>query len=142
MIRLDALTGNGANTREVVQSELQQLHENISHKELLTICKALDDKAAIAIAVDDLRSLALNLSFDYETPPQAGEGTDQVDNIKSSGDFLAKVLLQESRGFMKHLRDFDVSSFVVSSQPIYKNAVGRSAPKVFGAAHSALTPQM
>ncbi|KAE9047840.1 hypothetical protein PR002_g820 [Phytophthora rubi] len=114
VIRVDALAGTEANAREIVQCELQQLHEKISHKELLTICKALDEKAAIAIAVDDLRSLAMNLSFDYAASPptqQVGESADQLDNIKSSGDIVARMLLQEPSGLMKHLLEFDVASF-------------------------------
>ncbi|KAE9029088.1 hypothetical protein PF011_g1266 [Phytophthora fragariae] len=114
VIRVDALAGTEANAREIVQCELQQLHEKISHKELLTICKALDEKAAIAIAVDDLRSLAMNLSFDYAASSptqQVGESADQLDNIKSSGDIVARMLLQEPSGLMKHLLEFDVASF-------------------------------
>ncbi|KAE9330375.1 hypothetical protein PF001_g445 [Phytophthora fragariae] len=128
VIRVDALAGTEANAREIVQCELQQLHEKISHKELLTICKALDEKAAIAIAVDDLRSLAMNLSFDYAASSptqQVGESADQLDNIKSSGDIVARMLLQEPSGLMKHLLEFDVASFCASSLLVRYEVVGR-----------------
>ncbi|GMF42473.1 unnamed protein product [Phytophthora fragariaefolia] len=110
LLRFDTISENVPNMREMIQCQLQQLHENMSHKELIAICKALDEKAAIDIAVDDLRSIAINLSYDFETSPSTQHVTDstgQVHSVKSSGDMLARMILQESTGFVNHLKAFD-----------------------------------
>ncbi|GMF17166.1 unnamed protein product [Phytophthora lilii] len=113
LVHLDRLAGSGPNIRQALQHELQQLHVNMSKKDLIMVCKALEDKAGIDIVVADLKSLAMNLSFDCTVSlPDAsgGEGADKLMAIKSSGDILAKMLLAESSELMKYVKDFDDAS--------------------------------
>ncbi|KAG3188795.1 hypothetical protein C6341_g2541 [Phytophthora cactorum] len=116
LVKLDGFTVTSPAVREIVQDELQQLHENITQKELRRICQNLDEKAAFIVAVDELRSLATNLSFDYEvaainaTFPSENESAEQHVSLKSSGDILARMLLSESGDLLKHVKTFDVAS--------------------------------
>jgi len=116
LLTLDALASTNASSREILQQELQQLHENASDNELVAICKAVDEKADLTLTMGDLRSLAGNLSFEFElVQPNAissssSESAEQRVSMKSSGDLLSRVLLVESSALMKCVKDFNVDS--------------------------------
>ncbi|KAI9986757.1 hypothetical protein PInf_025714 [Phytophthora infestans] len=112
LVKLADVAATSPVVREILQDELQQIHENSTYKSLIRICKILDDKVGLVVAVDELRSLALNLSFDYEGASNASEseGSDQLVSLKSSGDILARMLLSESGDLMNYVTTFDVTS--------------------------------
>ncbi|ETP04341.1 hypothetical protein F441_18861 [Phytophthora nicotianae CJ01A1] len=112
LVKLAEFAATNPVARESLQDELQQLHENITQKELLRICKNLDEKASLIGGVDELRSLAMNLAFDHDmnATKTEREGADQHGPLKSSGDILARMLLLESGDLMKLVRTFDVTS--------------------------------
>ncbi|POM64348.1 Cysteine protease family C02 [Phytophthora palmivora] len=116
LIKLNEFVGTGPAGREHLQNELQQLHQNMTHKDLINVCKTLDEQETLIITVDELRSLATNLTFDYgetsvsnDALPES-EGADQLVSLKSSGDILARLLLSESSDLIKHVKTFDVAS--------------------------------
>ncbi|KAG7392286.1 hypothetical protein PHYPSEUDO_001390 [Phytophthora pseudosyringae] len=134
----------GTNAREILQSELQLLHETMTEKDLRKICKTLDEKAALIVDVDELRSLAMNLTFDYEvaavnvTSSVASENADQVATLKASGDILARMILSESGALMKHVKTFDVASVCSELSTHLQTRSGTNSTKsiwksVFGA---------
>ncbi|KAL3674381.1 hypothetical protein V7S43_000337 [Phytophthora oleae] len=94
--------------RGILQCELQTLHGHMTQKDLIKICKILEEKAEIVLGVDELKSLAINLSFDYQISAAAPEG-DHC-SLKSSGDFLSKLLLAESGNLMELVKAFDIES--------------------------------
>ncbi|KAK1947124.1 Calpain-type cysteine protease DEK1 [Phytophthora citrophthora] len=114
-------------TRGILQGELQTLHGHMTQKDLVKICKILEDKAEIVLGVEELKSLAMDLTFDYQNAA-ATPASDQLP-LKTSGDFLYRLLLAESGNLMENVKAFDVESVCKAMTTHLRTCSGTNSTK-------------
>ncbi|KAL8024927.1 putative WW domain, parvalbumin, EF-hand domain pair, peptidase C2, calpain family [Plasmopara halstedii] len=116
LLKLDEIAQTSLSVRTMLQDELQQLHGNMTNNELISLCQSIYSKVELDVTVNDLKSLAFNLTFHHDvfTNDQSSvpkiKREEQLLSLKSSGDVLARALLTESGNLMAYVRTFDADA--------------------------------